>query len=305
MFRVYEDNDALNVDFKIKRSDQAYTAGTQLSMFYQKERRSRFFLDRWMPAAGDSSINTFGWSVMQMIFTPADLRRKTPVKNDYSYSAGLFATHSLHSANPVKKYGFQTELMMGVMGPPALGKQAQTLIHDVIHVQRPMGWATQLKTDVLLNLNFTAEKQLASHKNTLEWIGGVEYFGGTALNGGSIYTLIRFGRMNPYFNGFISQYTESSKNGWQFYGILRPIVELTLTNALLEGGMFSDNSYYSYEGVKRPKGPDNKKLIGMLDYGVVLARGNVSVSFTQRTMSPMLKGRKGHMVGNLSLYLAW
>lgn len=303
MFRIYEDNDAMNVGGK--RTDQAYTAGTQLSVFYQKDRRSTFFLDRWMPAAGDSSINTFGWSIMQMIFTPRNLRRKVPEKNDYFYSAGLFATHSLHTSNPVKKYAFQTELMMGIMGPPALGKQAQTLIHDMIHVQRPLGWDTQLKTDLLLNVNFAAEKQLASYSKAFEWIGGAEFFGGTALNGGTAYMLIRVGRMTPYFNGLITQYTAGRNNRWQLYGIIRPAAELTLTNALLEGGMFADNSHYTNEGAKRPKGPDNNKVIAMLDYGIVLAIGKLSLSFTQRTMSPMLKGRTSHQVGNLSAYFAW
>jgi hypothetical protein len=217
----------------------------------------------------------------------------------------LFATHSLHTSNPVKRYAFQTGLMMGVMGPPALGKQTQTLIHDIIQVQRPMGWDTQLKTDVLLNINFTAEKQLASYKNVFEWIGGAEYFGGTALNGGAAYMLIRVGKMTPYFNGLISRYTKEHNGRWQLYGFMRPAAELTLTNALVEGGMFTDNSHYTNEGARRLKGPDNNKVIGMFDYGIVVAIGKLGISFTQRTMSPMLKGRNSHQVGNISVYFAW
>ena len=241
-----------------------------------------------------------------MMFTPKDLRRRVPNRNDYFYSAGLFATHSLHASNPVKKYNIQTELMMGLMGPPALGKEAQTLIHRIIGVQKPMGWSSQLRTDVLLNINLIVEKQLFGYNRMFEWIGGAEYFGGIALNGGALYSIIRVGKMTPYFNGFFAQHT-TSKTGrrWQIYGLIRPSIELTLTNALVEGGVFTDNNQYTALGVKRPGRPENNKIIGMLDYGAVLANGRFSISFTQRTMTPMLKGLKGHQLGNISAYFAW
>lgn len=241
-----------------------------------------------------------------MMFTPKDLSRRVPDKDDYFYSAGLFATHSLHSSNAVKRYNIQSEVMMGVMGPPALGRQAQTLMHQVIQDQKPMGWGSQLKTDVLLNLNLTVEKQLGRYKQLLEWIGGAQYFGGTALNGVATYMLFRFGKMTPYFNGFISQYTKDTrKNRSQLYLILRPSAEFIVTNALIEGGVFTDNNEYTPEGGKKPRGPENNKLIGSIDYGFVIASGKLSFSFTQRTMTPLIKGLKHHQVGNLSLYLAW
>src|SRR5258706_5240997 len=71
LLRIYEDNDCMNV--RGLNTDNAYTAGTRIDLFYTKDRPSRFLLDRALPKAGDSSVNTFGWGVMQLIYTPDDL----------------------------------------------------------------------------------------------------------------------------------------------------------------------------------------------------------------------------------------
>ena len=114
MVRVYEDNDIININGN--GTDQGYTNGTRLDLFYVKNQRSRFFIDRLMPKAGDSSVNTFGWGIMQIMITPTDISKNIPDGNDYPYSGALFITHSLHATNPVKKYNLQTEFTMGVMG---------------------------------------------------------------------------------------------------------------------------------------------------------------------------------------------
>lgn len=77
MFRVYEDNDLL--DLRGAGRDQGYTNGTRFDWYYIKNKRSRFFIDRLMPKAGDSSMNTFGWGLMQVMFTPSDISKKFPI----------------------------------------------------------------------------------------------------------------------------------------------------------------------------------------------------------------------------------
>jgi hypothetical protein len=308
MVRVYEDNDIINI--KGNGTDQGYTNGTRLDLFYVKNKRSRFFIDRLMPKAGDSSVNTFGWGIMQIMITPTDISKKIPDGNDYPYSGALFITHSLHATNPVKKYNLQTELTVGVMGPPSLAKETQTIVHELISYQKPMGWEHQLKTDLLLNLNLAAEKQILSISKSIEVIGGAQVFGGTALNGAAAYSLIRFGKMEPYFKGYISQYTSKKGAGArrQIYFIMRPAVEWMLTNALIEGGIF--NRY------NEDKLPDNNErnpytgarirewVVAKFDYGIVLSAGRLGLSFTQTTMTPTVKGLGGEIVGNISLHVA-
>jgi hypothetical protein len=301
LLRAYDDNDIINLPGK--GTDRGYSNGTRLDYFFVKDKPSLFFLNRIMPKAGDSCINTFGFSLMQVIYTP---------KNDYAYAGGLFATHSLSSANAIKKYSWQTEVMLGIMGPAALAKQTQWQAHKMVGIVRPIGWDYQLKTDLLLNISVAVEKQLMHIGNVVEGIGGAQAFVGTAMNGGSIYSLLRIGKMTPYFNGYISQFAtaKGNTNRWQVYGIVRPAVELALTHALIDGGVFNGRN----EPVPQPDPDDDKpvvgerernRLIGKLGYGLVISGGRLAISFTQTTMTAVVKGTGRQEIGNISLHFAW
>src|SRR5882672_9811239 len=94
MFRLYEDNDFMNI--RGKGTDNSYTNGTRFDFFYTKRKQSRFFIDRLMPKAGDSSINIFSWSLAQLMVTPNDISITQYQPNDYPYAGALFTAHSLY-----------------------------------------------------------------------------------------------------------------------------------------------------------------------------------------------------------------
>lgn len=308
MFRVYEDNDAMNL-YELG-SDKGYTNGTRLDFFWYQQKRS--FLSKLLPQAGPNSINTHGWGLMQVIITPDNILRRKPDPTDYPYSAALFVTRSLHSSNPVKKLSFQSEMVLGVMGPPALGEETQKLIHRIIQAQAPRGWAYQKPTDLLLNYHFTVSKQLAQYEHWAEIIGSGQLYAGTMVNGAALYTTLRLGKMNPYFDGFIQQFSTDKKqpNRWQFYFILQPAAELVLSNALLEGGAFNRHAKMPDDNTGGYGEPDipalqKRRIITRIDWGAVLSKGNMGISFTQKSSSALFKGLTRQEVGNISLHVAW
>ena len=71
MLRLYEDNDFINIHFS--GSDEAYTHGFKADLFYTKKDAKPAFAERLMLKAGENSINTFGWGIMQTMVTPNDL----------------------------------------------------------------------------------------------------------------------------------------------------------------------------------------------------------------------------------------
>lgn len=325
LLRIYEDNDFIN-SLGVG-TDDAYTNGTRIDLFYTKKHSPRG-LDRFLPTAGKGSIDTYVWGIMQLMFTPEDITRTEYQPNDYPYSGALIATHTLYSYDPVKKSDWQTELVAGVIGPASLAAETQTFVHKLIHYYKPMGWSHQYKNDLLLNINLTREKQLASWGHRVEVIGGSQVFLGTMLNGMAFYPLIRIGKMTPYFQGYMSQYSRpgtSAKNRrinvcptdnvpparsgkCQMYFVLRPEAQLIFTNALLEGGMFTGNP--NLKAGHKGDGPalpyhELEKWVYSLNYGAVVSSGNFSISFMQRTSSAMMKGLYCHDVGNISLYFAW
>lgn len=302
MLRGYEDNDVIKLFGDV--SDRGYTNGTRFDYYYIKDHKSTFFIDKWMPKAGSQSVNTFGIGLMQTIYTPGDLTLKEPDVSDWPYTGALFLSHSLNSSNPVKTYSLNTEIIAGVMGRASMAEQMQKTIHKIIGSDEPMGWDKQFPTDVLLNLNFSLEKQLWHYGRILEIIGGGEGMAGTMINSASLYGFIRIGKMQPYFNGFIQQYARPfrQKNKLQIYMIIRPSLDWVGYDAVLEGGVFKGRSDY-YQTAERAQ--VNNSISRRLDFEVVAGYGCASISFTQRIMPRLVDGFAHQRLGNISLHIAW
>jgi hypothetical protein len=302
MLRAYEDNDIIKLFGDI--SDKGYTNGTRFDYYYVKDHKSNFFIDNWMPKAGPQSVNTFGIGLMQTMYTPEDLTLKDPDVSDWPYTGALFLSHSLNSSNPVKTYSLNTEIIAGVMGKASMAEQMQKTIHKIIASDEPMGWDKQYPTDVLLNLNFSLEKQLWHYGHVLEVIGGGEGMAGTMINGASLYGFIRIGKIQPYFNGFIQQYTKPfhQKNKLQIYMIIKPALDWVGYNAVLQGGVFNGRSDY-YQTAERA--PVNNSISRRLDLEMVAGYGCASISFTQRIMPRLVDGFSHQRLGNISLHIAW
>src|SRR5579871_6818988 len=80
LLRIYEDNDFINCWGK--GTDDAYTNGTRIDYFYQSHERPHG-IDRQMPAAGDSTIDIYGWGVMQIMYTPDNICDAAYQPGDY------------------------------------------------------------------------------------------------------------------------------------------------------------------------------------------------------------------------------
>lgn len=302
-FRIYEDNDLIKLLGDV--SDKGYTNGTRLDYFYVKEGERCLFIEKILPRAGKEAVNTYGLSLMQVMFTPEDLKATEPDISDWPYTGALTLSYSLHSAHPLKKYSLQTEVTGGLMGRASLAKEVQTGIHKLIGSDKPMGWDKQYPTDVLLNFSFALEKMLWQYRDIAEVIGGGQAMLGTMLDGASLYGLIRVGKMTPYFEGLLSQFGSSFHRPGRLrvYFVARPSLEWITYNAVLEGGLLAGKSEY-YDNRASQISP-NRSISRRLDLGIVLGYGNISCSFTQRIMPRLVDGLNHQRLGNLSLYISW
>jgi hypothetical protein len=254
MLRLYEDDDYINV--KGRGTDEAYTNGSRIDLFYTRHDPPHWLLDRALPKAGDSSIDVYGWGIMQVMYTPRKINDPDFQPDDYPWSGGLFITHSLYSYNPRANYDLQTEVVAGVVGPASLAGPTQKAFHHLIHYTQPTGWGHQFRNDLLLNINITYEKEVFAVSPgadpLLEIIGGGSIHAGTMENKLSAYSLLRLGIMHPYFDGLMSQYASGSspdrKDRWQLYFFARPECEVVCTNAILEGGMFTHPPHGKEDG---------------------------------------------------------
>lgn len=307
LIRFYYDNDFINV--LGKGTDNQYTGGIKVDYFYTRKQPSHSIFNRWMPKAGAKAVHTYGWSLMQMAFTPDNIKTTEPDVSDYPYAGGLFLVHTLHSSNPVKKYSLQTELIGGISGPFAYAAETQEGIHRWIHYQLPMGWDNQMPTDLLLNVNVTGEKLLWQPSKWIEAGAGANVRVGTMEDAANVYGLIRIGKMVPYFNGYLSQYGSPRANKphrTQIYVIAKPGLSYTAYNAFVDGGVFAGRSAY-YRQAHEDKEPyiTDKNIHPFADAGLMLVFGKISLSLTQKIQPPLLKGYSSHAVGNFSFTVSW
>ncbi|QNA45879.1 lipid A deacylase LpxR family protein [Lacibacter sediminis] len=313
LLRIYEDNDFLNI--RGKGTDRAYSGGTRLDLFYRQNRKP-FLFPAFLESKKDSTIFFGQWGLMQTIFTPDNISDADFQPNDYFYSGALFVIHSLYSFNPLRQYSFQLELQLGIRGPAAFGKQAQTFMHRLIGYTIPMGWDNQLPNMPVINASLFFEKQIASSSKYFELIAGVKLHMGTLRNGITVSHQFRWGLMNSYFSGYISQFSGSlfnknqKGNKIQAYVVVKPELQFVFSNALLEDCFFGKTTTRQVDsrrldmltGINSHTPSDIRNMVYAINYGVVLSSGKCALSFVQNTSSEMRKGTYSHEVGNISLY---
>jgi len=166
----------------------------------------------------------------------------------------------------------------------------------------------------LVNVNFTAEKQIAAQGHWLEVLAGGQASVGTEMNSLVVYPMVRIGKMHPYFNGYLSQYGTAKQRGVakhrggrvQAYIIIKPEVQLVLSNSLLQGGIFATDTH-TVNGMQMSTMPINglRTLVYQAYYGAVVSLGNFSLSFIQNSSTEWIKNTYSHEFGNVSLWFSW
>lgn len=108
----------------------------------------------------DGGTPRWGLAFGQNIFTPADTQRRNPDPLDRPYAGWLYGAINVASYTATS-YG-SLELQLGVVGPSALGEEVQNNVHDLINVDRALGWNHQLKDEPGANLILTRQWRLNS-----------------------------------------------------------------------------------------------------------------------------------------------
>ena len=298
LVRLYVDNDF----FAYRKEDGGYSNGMRVDYFYHRKKQPTSFLSNFLIKAGDSAVNAYSWSAMQVMITSNDITKEEWTKGDYPYSGSLFVSHALNSVNPENRYAIKTEWVAGIMGPHAYAGEVQTWFHELIGHAKPLGWHHQMPTALLLNLNLSLEKMIYSPTRYLELMGGGDIRIGTMYNGLAVQTTMRIGKMTPYFDGYIHRF--SSRREFQAYFIVKPQLSIVLHNTLLEGSLFrDDDSGLNDEGMLASESESNRAVLAV-DFGLVLSYGPAAFSFTLNRNTGLVRDQPTKSLGNVSLYIA-
>lgn len=151
-------------------TDSQYTNGTRLELTLgltvDRERMFAPMLRPFLSLLEDNEEVYGTLFIGQDLYTPSDISIPTLMPNDRPYAAWLyggvrFATQKdakkvLEYVPSVKRAADYSsiELSAGVVGPWAQGNEIQTWFHDLIHVQRPKGWAHQIPNEVVVDASY-------------------------------------------------------------------------------------------------------------------------------------------------------
>lgn len=235
----------------------------------------------------------YNFSMVQDMFTPTDTRIAPALAHDRPYSSYLYFGYHKTISDPVRKIRIASQVDAGYIGPASPGSYLQTLVHKTFPTNDvPLGWETQIKTDIILNYAIHIQKALASKEN-------MALLAGFDLNAGTLHTDARAGfqfqagKAEPVFG-----LTKNEK--WpksEYYFFAKTNISIVAYNALLQGGMFNHDNIFTL------KGNEIQRVVGNAEVGIHARYKGVGIELAQHYLSPEYKGGMWHQWGRISLLI--
>lgn len=190
-------------------TDQHYTNGvkisflsTDLSSFTEEPvpksiQQLARTLRKLVPPGRDVKL---GLSLGQNIYTPVNIETPVPQPFDRPYAAWLYGGVAFEVYQPPRFFATghrafaqldTLEVTLGMVGPAALGKQAQNNIHHLIGVAPADGWSNQIHNEPGLNLGYERKYRYSTANNRSGW--GADFIPHAGLSIGNVFTYANVG----------------------------------------------------------------------------------------------------------------
>lgn len=246
-------------------------------------------------------------SVGQTIFTPQDREATEIVEDDRPYAAWLFGRigYQTRSADQLDTL----EVSLGVVGPAALGQEAQDFIHDMRDFERFNGWDNQLENELAaLFLWEHREKMMRVYSKNSQF--GYDLIGHAGIAVGNLRTYVNAGaelrlgwaipddfgtsslrpggdNSTPYSNWS----RRKTRRDWGVHAFLSLDTRLVAHNIFLDGNTFEDS-----HSVRR------EPLIADAAIGVSMYYRGFRLSYAQILRSREFKEQdESHSYGSLAV----
>ena len=280
----------------------------QFSMFYGNDvtaQRDLYFTNGWAfeyihPVFSKSpfNINFFKKSesfevfhslrLIYDVFTP-DLHKELFTDRPFSAYILLGSKHQyvIHKS----KLRLTSELQVGVIGEAAAAATLQNALHHIMPGADPInGWETQIKNDIAINYHFQLDKQFFRNE-VAEITGGASTSLGTPYTKADLYTMLRLGFMEDYFN----RLNTSSQKAWQLYIFGEVKGSYVLHNATIQGGLLNAFNIYIRN--------DLSPFVMDFQLGVGSVYKNFGLNFGQHFLTKEFDAGNSHSWGYFSFYI--
>ena len=141
---------------KFVGNDNGYTNGIFFSWFDVGDQNDRFMPD-WLAAPLSWSVDMESaqatlqaYTLGQIMVTPDDITIENPPINELPYSGSLLFNYTFITM--AEGHADSVGTTIGVVGPSSRAEQTQKWFHDLIGVDEPRGWDTQLDDEIVIQL---------------------------------------------------------------------------------------------------------------------------------------------------------
>lgn len=248
----------------------------------------------WIPTLrsdAEQQRYKLGLSLGQNIYTPEDTEVTVLQPDDRPYAAWLYASMFAQAQEKDGKTLRVVELAVGVVGPSALGQQAQNGWHDVINVPHARGWGNQLRDEPGLMLSWERRKRF----HTVEWDGRrlLDVIGRGRLTLGNVHThaalggRVRFGWNLPADFGadLIRPAGGAMANAGDMRGFSAHLYVSAEARAVGRNIFLDGNTWRESHAVKR------RPVIADLSGGVVFTWPRFQITYTQDYRTKEFRGQ--------------
>lgn len=281
-FRLHYDNDFWG------NTDYYYTQGYQFEIVnpvFRKNPASKMLI------RFKKSMVKYGISFEHYGFTPTSIKSNEILKGDRPFAGVIMLKSFSISVDSIKKQRSTTTLSTGMIGPAAFAGKMQATIHRWTGDQNPQGWQNQIRNDVVINYEFTHEKELlrlpnivSMHTQVLARIGTLS----DKLQTGFTLTLGRF--HSPF-----SISKDKNLSDFQIYAYSQPLVNFIGYDASLQGGIFNRNSPY----ILKPN--EINRITFQNSFGIVASFWKLHAEYYRTFLTKEFKSGKEHLWGGVKI----
>lgn len=243
---------------------------------------------------------TYEIEVGQKMFNPFSGNRPLPSTHDRPFAGYLYAggkiTH-FYANETVLSTGIE----LGTVGPRALGKEAQQLLHDIVGFYKIEGWEYQIKNELAANLSAQYLKLLhRSEKKDVDFSLATNLQAGTTFSGAGAGILFRAGRINQLFNSAYTNAVISNNSKTkklvesEFFFYAKPQLNAVFHDSTIEGSMFNNDSPITF---------DAKPIVFSQQLGFNYSSDRFTFDFSVIFKSKEVKSTaKAHQYGSISMF---
>lgn len=289
-------------EFGLRSDNDSYLAGGQ-DQYYTNGLLLNFRIALDQSKLGNKKLNKMilEFEAGQKIYNPLTGRIFNIVKIDRPFAGYLYAGAALNllynSENNLK-----LSLQTGTIGPSALAKEAQKILHSALGFYGIKGWQWQVKNEFAINAS--AEYNYLLNRSTT---GKVDFAANTYVNIGNTFSgagagiMLRAGAINPLFNSAVTQ-SRVSKNApekniikKEFFFYAKPMLHYIAYDATIQGGLFIQD--------KGPAVFEVKPVVFSQQAGAIYSQNRFTADFSILFKTREVKSNAGpHQYGSIALY---